>query len=151
MNPYLIRLAYTKLCKLSRKTRVIFIEMPNPSLTFVETVILYKKMNTETNITICSFNINGTKDKDVALDQKLDYFDISFPQEHLLPLMILNSLHRSNKHLVVSKIGHRTSGRPSGGLACLIKNTLFSPPPLRYHESNCFIGIRLTNLALINV
>ena len=108
-------------------------------------------MSAKTNFTICSFNINGTKDKDVSLDQKLENFDVLFLQEHLLPLVSLNSLQRSNEHSVFSKSARKTSGRPSGGLACLIKKTLFSPPPLCYHESDCYIAIRLANLVLINV
>ena len=105
----------------------------------------------KTNFTLCSFNINGTKDKDVSLDQKLESFDVLFLQEHLLPLVSLNSLRRSNDHLVFSKTARKTSGRPSGNLACLIKKTMFSTPPLCYQESDCYIAIRLANLVLINV
>ena len=100
-------------------------------------------MSAKTNFTICSFNINGTKDKGVFLDQKLENFDVLFLQEHFLPIVSLNFLRRSNEHLVFFST--------SGGIACLIKKTLFSPPPLRYHESDCYIATRLANLVLINV
>ena len=126
--------------------------MENPSWNFAETAILYKKKSAKTNIAKCSFNINGTKDKDVSLDQKLENFDLLVLQEHLPPLVSLNSLRRSNEHLAFFQKYCKTSGRPSGGLACLIKKTLFSPPPpLCYFESDCYIAIQLAILVLINV
>ena len=55
---------------------------------------------------------------DVSLDPKLENSNVLFLQEHLLPLVSLNSLQISNEHIVFSKSAHKTSGRPSGGLAC---------------------------------
>ena len=108
-------------------------------------------MTIKIEFSICSFNINGTKDKDDSLNQKLSNFDILFLQEHLLPLVSLNSLRRSKEHLVFARSARKTSGRPSGGLACVLKHKLLPLSPVCYRECDYFIAIRLANLVLINV
>ena len=114
MNPCLIlRARLHQMCELSRQSFVILSEMTNSSWTSVETIVIYKKISAKTNFTICLFNINGTKDKDVSIDEKLENFIVLFLQKHLLPLVSLNYQRRSNKHLVFfSKSARKTSGRP---------------------------------------
>ena len=87
-------------------------------------------MTIKIEFSICSFNINGTKDKDDSLNQKLSNFDILFLQEHLLPLVSLNFLRRSKDCLVLARSARKTSGRSSGGLACLLKQKLVPLSPV---------------------
>lgn len=100
---------------------------------------------------ICSFNINGTKDKDYCLNEKLSNFDILLLQEHLLPSVSLNFLNRSREHSVFARGARKTSGRPSGGLASIFKNDLGFYSPTLYDECDYYIAFRLCELVIINV
>ena len=87
----------------------------------------------EYKVSVCSFNINGTKDKVLSLDEKLANHDVVLLQEHLLPSCSVNFLRRSSQHAVFTTNTRRTRGRPSGGLACIIKRYL-----PRYLSPSCY-------------
>ena len=108
-------------------------------------------MTVELSVSICSFNINGTKDKDGSLNQKMNDFDILFLQEHLLPAISVNSLRRSSHHIVFTTNARKTKGRPSGGLACVIKRLATPLSPILFHSSDNIMAIRLGHLVFINV
>ena len=83
---------------------------------------------TDTSVSLCSFYINGTKDKDIYLDNLLSKFDIVLFQEHLLPGISMNFLRRSSEHIVFTTNTRRTRGRPSVGLPELSSGgSLFCP------------------------
>ena len=66
----------------------------------------------EYKVSVCSFNINGTKDKVLSLDEKLANHDVVLLQEHLLPSCSVNFLKRSSQHAVFITNARRTRGRP---------------------------------------
>jgi exonuclease III len=101
-------------------------------------------------ISVCSFNINGTKDKVPSLEEKLSRLDVLFLQEHLLPACSVNFLRRNRDHIVFSTNARRTRGRPSGGLACYIRRTPADSSPMCYHSSEHFLAVRLGDTVLIN-
>ena len=102
-------------------------------------------------ISICSFNINGTKDKDICIDNLLDTFDVVLFQEHLLPAVSVNFLRRSPGHIVFSTNARRTRGRPSGGLACVLNRKLSSLSPQCYGSDDIYLAVRIGDLVLVNV
>ena len=99
---------------------------------------------------VCSFNINGTKDKDYSINQKMNDFDIVLLQEHLLPAVSVSSLNRSDEHVVYTTSARRTRGRPSGGLACIVSNRLSCFSPQCIHSCDNFIALRIADLVIIN-
>lgn len=99
---------------------------------------------------VCSFNINGTKDKDYSINQKMIDFDIVLLQEHLLPAVSVSSLNRSDEHVVYTTSARRTRGRPSGGLACIVSNRLSCFSPQCIHSCDNFIALRIADLVIIN-
>ena len=80
------------------------------------------------DLSLGSFNINGTKDKDHTINEMSDY-DILFLQEYLLPAASVNLLRRSSAHFVFTTDAQRTRGRPSAGLACINKQSLSDLSP----------------------
>ena len=105
----------------------------------------------EYNVSVCSFNINGTKDKVLSLDEKLANHNVVLLQEHLLPSCSVNFLRQSSQHAVFTTNACCTRGRPSGGLACIIKRSLPRYlSPSCYQSSEHYLAIRLADVILIN-
>ena len=78
-------------------------------------------MNQATILSFASVNINGTKDKDLLINELLVH-DIVFLQEHLLTKSNVSSLKRSSVHNFFSYEAKKTRGRPSGGLAIFFRS-----------------------------
>ena len=72
---------------------------------------LRRKMIESGDLSLCSFNINGTKDNDHTIDQKMSDYDILFLQEYFLPAVSVNSLRRSSAHYVFTANAGRTRVR----------------------------------------
>ena len=73
------------------------------------------------SVSLVSFNINGTKNKDLTIDELYSKFDIVCFQEHLLTATRVNFLCRSSAHFVFTTNAKSTFGRPSGGLSMYYK------------------------------
>jgi len=101
-------------------------------------------------VSLVSFNINGTKNKDLTIDELYSKFDIVCFQEHLLTATSVNFLRRSSAHFVFTTNAKSTFGRPSGGLACIIKQKLSFLSPSCYFSDEHLLAIRLGKTVLIN-
>ena len=101
-------------------------------------------------ISVCSFKINGTKDRVPRLEEELSRFDVLLLQEHLLPACSVNFLRRNRDHIVFSTNTRWTRGRPSGGLAGYIRRNLADLSPVCYNSSEHFLVVRLFDYVLIN-
>ena len=87
----------------------------------------------------------------LSLDEKLANHDVFLLQEHLLPSCSVNFLRQSSQHAVFITNAQHTRGRPSGGLACIIKRSLPSYlSPSCYQSSEHYISIRLSDVIIIN-
>ena len=94
-----------------------------------------------------SLNINGTKDKDLLIDEHLDY-DIVFLQEHFLTKANTDTLKRSPTLHTLVREAKKTCGRPSGVIATLVR--LAKKPELISFDHN-LRAIKCGNIVLINV
>jgi len=85
----------------------------------------------ELNVSIVSYNINGTKDIDDSIDYLISINYIMCLQEHLLCTSSVNFLNQSKDlfHFVVS--AGRTRGHPSIGLACMVNKRLSHLSPVQ--------------------
>ena len=82
-----------------------------------------------------SFNINGTKDKDFVKDELHNDLDSVCLQDHRLTDISCNILRRSRFHDVFFTAAKATSGRSSGGIACVFKhNTNLTSPVTSYSD-----------------
>ena len=88
-------------------------------------------INEELNVSIVSYNINGTKDIDDSIDYLISINNIVCQQEHLLCTSSVNFLNQSKDlfHFVVS--AGRTRGHPSSGLACMVNKRLSHLSPVQ--------------------
>ena len=102
-------------------------------------------------VSIVSLNINGTRLKEHMIDELCDRFDIVCLQEHLLTSTSINVLKRSRNHSVFTTNAEVTFGRPSGGLACIVKNNLSLFSPVFFHSDKFILAVRFGNTVLINV
>ena len=78
-------------------------------------------MNAQTPFSFVSLNINGTKDKDLLINELLEN-DIGCLQEHLLCKVDVDSLNRFRTHYTFLRAAQKTRGRPSGGLAIYFRH-----------------------------
>ena len=105
----------------------------------------------EYKVSVCSFNINGKKDKALSPDEKIDNHDVVLLQEHLLPSCCVNFLRQSSQHAVFTTNARRTQGGPFGGVACIIERSLPSYlSPSCYQSSEHYLAIWLADEILIN-
>ena len=103
------------------------------------------------DISIVSFNINGTRGKDFFIDDLYVNYDVVCLQEHLLTAFSENFLRRSSDHVVFVRPAKITRGRPSGGLACVFKKNISGASPVLFQSDDTFLAVRLGNVVLINV
>ena len=104
-------------------------------------------MNQATILSFASLNINGTKDKDLLINELLVH-DIVFLQEHLLTKSNVSSLKRSSVHHFFSQEAKQTRGRPSGGLAIFFRSP--SKPSVIHCDDN-ILAIQCDSTDFINV
>ena len=69
------------------------------------------------SIKALSLNINGCYNKEKALDDLLQLYDVLFIQEHMLSGSNSNFLNRSKSNELFILPAKFTAGRPSGGFA----------------------------------
>ena len=103
-------------------------------------------MNAQTPFSFVSFNINGTKDKDLLISELLEN-DIVFLQEHLLSKVNVDSLKRSRTHYTFLRAAQKTRGRPSGDLAIYFRHK--TQPILLQSDAN-ILAIKCGDTAFIN-
>ena len=105
----------------------------------------------EYKLSVSYFNINGTKDKVLSLDEKLANHELVVLQKHLLPSYSVKFQRRRFQHDVFSTNARGTQGRTFGGLASIIKLSLPSYfSPICYQSSEHYLAIRFADMVLIN-
>ena len=104
-------------------------------------------LTSPTALSFVSLNINGTKDKDLQIDELLN-FDVVFLQEHLLSKVNTNSLRRSATHDIFIREAKKTRGRPSGGTAIFIRSGY---QPMQIYSDANILAIQCNNMAFVNV
>ena len=95
-----------------------------------------------------SLNINGCRNKEKAIDDLLQIYDVMFIQEHMLSGLNTNFLNRSRSHDVFIQPARSTAGRPSGGLAIYARKELSAKPSIRCSNLLC---ISAEGIEFINV
>ena len=75
------------------------------------------------SVSVMSFNIYGTKNKNLIIDELYNKFDIVCLQEYLLTGTSVYFLSCSANHFTFPANATSTSGRPSGELTCIIRKS----------------------------
>ena len=103
-------------------------------------------------LSVISYNINGKCQKEHIIDELSSNYDIVCLQEHLLSSDNTNLLKRSANHITFVSAARSTFGRPSGGLACILRRSSFSSTtPVLFHSDENLLAVRIADLILINV
>ena len=95
------------------------------------------------SIKALSLNINGCYNKEKALDDLLQLYDVIFIQEHMLSESNLNFLNRSKSLDLFIQPAKLTAGRPSGGLATYTRKELSAKLSIK---NNNFLSVLLWEL-----
>ena len=98
---------------------------------------------------ISLFNINGTKDKDLIIDECYNDFDLVCLQEHCLTDFRINLL-RPNPHLDVFFTSPHPFSRLYGGLACVFKHNPNLDPHVTLYPDDFFFAVRMDTKVFIN-
>ena len=101
------------------------------------------------SVSVISFNMNGTKDKDLIIDELIGSYDLVCLQEHLLTASSLNFLRRSQHHTASLSPAKVTGGHRSDGLACVFRRDIHLDLPSTLLLQRIFLAMRVGSMVFI--